>query len=95
VPTYAATARFRREFKHLSPEAKAAFMAAVDRFVAGLRSGHFDAALRIHMIDERRRIWSLSFAGGGRATFEYGERTAVGAHVVWRRIGDHSIYRAP
>lgn len=42
-------------------------------------------------------VWEVmwSFAGpDGRATFEF--RTVDGEiSVLWRRIGDHSIYRNP
>jgi hypothetical protein len=41
-------------------------------------------------------VWELSFAPDGRATFGYGEERVAGQpHVIWRRIGDHSIFRQP
>jgi hypothetical protein len=42
-------------------------------------------------------IWELtwSFASpDGRATFEFVNREGE-VRVLWRRIGDHSIYRKP
>ncbi len=44
----------------------------------------------------RRLPRELSFAPDGRATFGYGEERVAGQpHVIWRRIGDHSIFRQP
>jgi hypothetical protein len=41
-------------------------------------------------------IWELTFARDGRATFAYGEKQIPGeAHVIWRRIGDHSVLSGP
>jgi hypothetical protein len=41
-------------------------------------------------------VWELSFAPDGRATFEDdAERRPGDPHVVWRRIGDHSILDRP
>jgi len=38
----------------------------------------------------------MTFAPDGRATFEYGEEVVKGErHVIWRRVGDHSIFRQP
>jgi hypothetical protein len=34
--------------------------------------------------------------GDGRATFEYGDEIQPGeAHIIWRRIGTHSVFRQP
>jgi hypothetical protein len=41
-------------------------------------------------------IWEMTWAPDGRATFAYGpEVIADEAHVIWRRIGDHSILADP
>jgi hypothetical protein len=41
-------------------------------------------------------VYELSFGDGGRATFAYGDEVEPGeAHVIWRRIGDHSIFADP
>jgi hypothetical protein len=40
-------------------------------------------------------IWEMTWADG-QATFEYGEPVQEGEqHVIWRRIGDHSIFDRP
>jgi hypothetical protein len=41
-------------------------------------------------------VWELTFAFDGRDTFEYGAELRPGEeHVVWRRVGDHSILKNP
>jgi hypothetical protein len=38
----------------------------------------------------------MSWAPDGRATFEYGDEVHPGQpHIVWRRVGTHSIFRRP
>jgi hypothetical protein len=38
----------------------------------------------------------MTWAPDGRATFQYGEEVDRGrAHVIWRRIGTHAIFRRP
>jgi hypothetical protein len=41
-------------------------------------------------------VWEMSWAPDGRATFEYGDEVHAGeAHIVWRRVGTHAIFRRP
>lgn len=41
-------------------------------------------------------VWEMSWAPDGRATFEYGDEVRAGkAHIVWRRVGTHAIFRRP
>jgi len=38
----------------------------------------------------------MTWAGDGRATFEYGEPITEGEpHIVWRRVGTHTIFDQP
>ena len=47
-------------------------------------------------VEGRPGVWELSFAPDGRATFAYGREVVRGQpHIVWRRIGDHSILNDP
>lgn len=98
MPTYERRPRFDRDYQDLTAADKTAFKRAVRRFVADLRdgSGRFHPSLRVHRIDSRRGVWSISCGGDLRATFSYGNREGQGdAHIVWRRVGRHAIYRAP
>jgi len=98
VPTFERPARFLREFRRLPRELQRAFLAALPGFVEALRRKPpaFPATLRVKRVQGQDGVWELSFAPDGRATFGYGEERVAGQpHVIWRRIGDHSIFRQP
>jgi len=42
-------------------------------------------------------IFEMTWAPDGRATFEYGtpQGAGAGAHIIWRRIGRHDVFRRP
>ena len=41
-------------------------------------------------------VWEMTWAYDGRATFQYGNEVHAGQpHIIWRRIGTHSIFRRP
>ncbi len=96
MPTYACTESFRRDFAALTPEQKAAFRRAIEHFVEDLPSGRFRKGLRVKGVRGARGIYEMTWAGDGRATFEYGPPVREGeVHVIWRRIGTHGILRNP
>jgi hypothetical protein len=92
VPTYELLPRFLRDHRALTNSNAAAFQQAVELFVQGLRTGKFDPRLRIKRIKSTADVWELSWAPNGRATFQYGRELTPGdPHVIWRRVGDHSV----
>ncbi|MDQ3320798.1 MAG: hypothetical protein M3515_11355 [Actinomycetota bacterium] len=96
MPTYARTARFRREFRRLDPARQRAFLAMVERFVNSLARGQFDPTLRVKRVQGTRDVWEISWAPDGRATFSYGPEVRTGqAHVIWRRVGTHRVLEDP
>ena len=97
MPTYAWLARFRADFEQLSPTQQAGFLVAVAHFVADLRSGgSFRKGLRVKGVQGASGIFEMTWAGDGRATFEYGDSVVEGEpHVVWRRVGTHAIFNQP
>lgn len=98
MPTYDRTASFRRDWKRLTREQRDDFRKAVALFVECLRTrGPLDPSLRVKRVQGARRgVRELTWAPDGRATFEYGPETRPGEpHVIWRRIGDHSILKQP
>ena len=97
MPTYAWLARFRADFEHLTATQQAAFLLAVNQFVEDLRSGRpFRKGLRVKGIQGASGIFEMTWADDGRATFEYGAEVVKGeAHVVWRRVGTHSVFKQP
>jgi hypothetical protein len=98
VPTFERGPRFDREFRRLSRELQRAFIEALALFIEALRSKPpaLPPRLRIKRVEGTTGVWELFFAPDGRATFAYGpERIPGEPHVVWRRIGDHSILNEP
>jgi hypothetical protein len=92
VPTYERRPQFDRDYAALTQDQKQAFRAAVEKFVADLEQGSFRAGLRVKGIKSARGIFELTWAPNGRATFEYGTSIREGApHVIWRRVGTHSV----
>ncbi len=99
-PRYSAPESFRREFRRLDPAMQQAFLAARDGLVAALKHHppEFAPHLRIKRVQGHPKIWELTYAPDGRATFEYGEpkpEDPNDPHVVWRRLGTHDVLREP
>ena len=97
MPTYAWLAHFAADFDSLSPEQQARFLRAIAQFVEDLRGGRgFRKGLRVKGVQGATGIFEMTWAGDGRATFEYGLPIIESEpHVVWRRIGTHAIFKKP
>lgn len=65
--------------------------------VADLRThSTFRPSLRVKGVQGYPSVFEMTWAPNGRATFQYGAEVQTGeAHVIWRRIGDHSILSNP
>ena len=86
------------EYAKLSREQRRAFRRALARFIEALRNQPtmFPGALRVKGVQGHPGVFEMTFAPDGRATFEYGDELVAGEpHVIWRRVGDHSIFRQP
>ncbi len=97
MPTYAWLAKFRADFERLTPVQQAAFLVAVQQFVEDLqRDRTFRKGLRVKGIQGATGIFEMTWAADGRATFEYGDEVIAGEpHVVWRRVGTHTVFKQP
>ncbi|MDQ3680372.1 MAG: hypothetical protein M3378_07490 [Actinomycetota bacterium] len=97
MPTFGWLPRFGADFKRLTPAQQAAFLAAVAQFVDDLGPGdQFRKGLRVKGVKGAPGVFEMTWAGDGRATFQYGESMRAGEpHVVWRRVGTHAILRQP
>lgn len=98
MPTYEYPEAFLREFRRLSPEQRTRFLGAVAKLVVALaeQPSSMPAGLRVKAVQGRSGVWELTFAPDGRATFAYGAELRPGdPHVIWRRIGNHSIFDDP
>lgn len=98
MPTYEGLPGFWREHGRLSAAQQARFRAAVSALIEALRRSppDFPPHLRVKRVQGHPGVWELTFAADGRATFAYGDEVVAGeAHVVWRRVGDHSVLDRP
>lgn len=97
MPTSDVLDKFRADYKHLTPEERIAFKAAIRAFVEDLRRGQgFRPSLRVKGVRVARGVFEMTWSGDGRATFEYGTSPHPGdVHIVWRRIGGHEILQNP
>ena len=96
-PTYESRSSFGRDLSRLTPEQRKRFLGAVAEMVADLRAGRpFRPGLRIRRIAGTQHLWEMTFAPDGRATWQYGSpRRGGDPHIVWRRIGNHDVFRQP
>ncbi|MEU7887160.1 hypothetical protein AB0B54_16800 [Microbispora bryophytorum] len=98
------TAAFLRDAARLPPEHYAMFRDAVHKyFVPALEQGAhkgnvpWPVRLRIHKLTGTR-VYSLTWnfaSPDGRATFEFDTGDDGSPVILWRRIGDHSVYDRP
>ncbi|MER5570364.1 hypothetical protein ABT083_29820 [Streptomyces goshikiensis] len=100
MPTYEALPRFTTDLDLLTPEQRRRFRQTVTAFVDDLRTGCFRAGLRVKRVQRASGVyeltWSMGSGPAGRATWEYGPARLPGTqHIIWRRIGNHSILTGP
>jgi hypothetical protein len=98
MPTREVLASFWRDWDRLTPRQQRAFREAVKRFIADLAAGGqgFHSRLRVKRVQGYPGVWEMSWAADGRATFQYGDEVHAGqAHIIWRRVGTHAIFRRP
>lgn len=95
MPSYTRTRRFERDWKALTADDRARFRTAFERFDMDLVAGRFRPGLRVKRIQGTDDVFEMTWAPDGRATFEYGTPAGKGAHVIWRRIGRHDVFRRP
>lgn len=98
MPTYEQTPRFVRDLQKLDSAQRKRFRAVlVEQFIPGLSAGKFPESLRVKRVQAtREKVWEMTWAPDGRATFQYGpERRPGQPHVIWRRVGSHDIFRRP
>jgi hypothetical protein len=81
----------------LTSTQQAAFLAAVSQFVQDLRGQKgFRKGLRVKRVKGGTGIFEMTWADDSRATFEDGVPVRKGeVHIVWRRIGTHTIFTEP
>ena len=94
TPTYEQTDPFRDDLRKLSEDERQRLKSAVAKIVEDLRRG--GKGLRVKHVQSTSGVWEMTWAPNGRATFEYGPQVHQGEpHVIWRRVGSHSILNRP
>jgi hypothetical protein len=101
---YRSLESFRNDFRRLPAEHQQVFLQILrEFFLPAIEAGSFSGTppwpkrLRIHRINNTE-IYSLTpnFASpDGRATFHLDKMDEGELLLVWRRIGDHTIYKSP
>ena len=94
MPTFTITQRFARDLKSLTPEQRDRFEKVVrEEFVPDLDTGQFRPGLRVKRVQGVPKVFEMTWAPNGRATWEYGASIRKGVrHVVWRRVGTHEVF---
>ncbi len=97
MATFETTPRFKRDWGKLTDEQKSRFQNVVKSvFVQDLMARSFRPGLRVKRVQATRDVWEMTWAPDGRATWQYGEEVRPGQpHVIWRRIGTHSVFDEP
>jgi len=97
MPTYERLPRFLKDYAQLSEEEQERFKEAVKKFIEDLERGEgFRPGLRVRGVAGAPGIFEMTWAPDGRATFRYGEPLREGEpHVVWRRVGTHTVFGGP
>ena len=93
MPTFEAPEAFLPQYRSLTPDQRKAFLAALGKFVADLRSGSFRPGLRVRAVTGLPPgFFDMTWADDGRAIFRYGPEVRPGApHIVWYAVGTHGI----
>ncbi len=96
MPTFQVDEPFWRGYDRLSVRSQNLFGLVRAQFISDLRIGSFRPSLRVKRVTGHPGVWEMTWAPDGRATFSYGAEVILGqAHIVWRRIGTHDIFRQP
>lgn len=86
------------DWERLTPQQQRAFREAPvqSSLTSPMGAQSFHPRLRVKRVQGHRGVWEMTWAPDGRATFEYGAEVRLGeAHVIWRRVGTHSVSRRP
>lgn len=98
MPTFAFTARAKRDFQKLTQQEQQRFRrVVVEQLVADLKAGPpFRGSLRVKGVQGAPGVYEMTWAKDGRATWQYGDEQKPGEpHVIWRRVGGHAIFGDP
>jgi hypothetical protein len=95
MPTYERFPRLARDYDGLSGAERATLKRTVALFVSGLRAGtgRFHPSLRVHRIDTRRGLWSLTLARTCAPRSPTARRCGPVRRTSSGGVGSYAIYR--
>ncbi|WIG60326.1 MAG: hypothetical protein OJF49_003074 [Ktedonobacterales bacterium] len=95
MPTYERTPEFLKDLALLTPGQRKQFEAGVRALVEDLKANRpFRAGLRVKRFHRRPNAFEMSWAGDGRALFEFGQSPIQGeTHIIWLAVGTHDIFK--
>jgi hypothetical protein len=94
MPTFEVTPRLRRDYAGLTTVQQERFRKVVaTEFLPDVDAGQFRPGLRVKGVRGAPGVFEMTWAPDGRATWQYGDQRMPGVlHVVWRRVGTHTIF---
>lgn len=94
MPTYETEDAFLRGYRELTPAQREKFLRARDLMMADMKAGAgFRKGLRVKGFRGKPGAFEMTWAPDGRALFRYGPSVKDSEpHVIWLRIGTHSIF---
>jgi len=97
APTFEKAASFGKDYAKLTSDQRTRVRRAVSGLVDDLQAGRRPRpGLRVRGVQGTGGVFELTWAPDGRATFSFGKQVHSGeAHIVWRRIGTHEVFRRP
>lgn len=95
MPSHDRTRRFERDWLSLTATERERFRKAFARFDEDLGKRTFRPGLRVKRVLGTDRVYEMTWAPDGRATFELADSPAGEVRVLWRRIGTHDVFRRP
>jgi hypothetical protein len=98
MPTFEYAPTFAKDIEVMDRRDLQRFKLVVTtQFVADLAGGtQFRGSLRVKGVRRVTGVFEMTWAPDGRATFEFGNEIVAGeAHIIWRRVGTHEIFRSP
>lgn len=94
MPKYTFREGFMREWRKLKPSEQRLFETAWRAIVTNLKAGKGLPAPPLVEKMSSLDIYEVRWAPNGRATFHIDRQDGEDV-IIWRRIGDHEIYKRP
>ena len=97
MPTHDKEDTFWADWKQLTPEQRRYFQIKVTELTRKIKQGIITPTeLGLKKYRGQAGIWEFRFGGNSRALLRLGNEVELGElHIIWLRIGTHTIYNNP